>query len=157
MIRRPPRSTLFPYTTLFRSKVGSAKGAAHFVAELAHFARYIRLGLPHVTGDLRLSLAEFGVPLAMRRVHFAPNLLAGVRYFTHGFGARPTGFSDGLARLRATFPAPVGEKRHRHQQCNHYQVLHRVSPIRIVMPESGRWCWRGGPGGSRRLPPPGPE
>src|SRR5258708_37877254 len=23
MIRRPPRSTLFPYTTLFRSKVGS--------------------------------------------------------------------------------------------------------------------------------------
>src|SRR5690242_21617558 len=27
MIRRPPRSTLFPYTTLFRSLVGSA-GAA---------------------------------------------------------------------------------------------------------------------------------
>src|SRR3712207_6944682 len=23
MIRRPPRSTLFPYTTLFRSKIGS--------------------------------------------------------------------------------------------------------------------------------------
>src|SRR2546422_4862172 len=28
MIRRPPRSTLFPYTTLFRSLVNSA-GAAH--------------------------------------------------------------------------------------------------------------------------------
>src|SRR3712207_9070345 len=26
MIRRPPRSTLFPYTTLFRSVVGSAFG-----------------------------------------------------------------------------------------------------------------------------------
>src|SRR5690348_17817299 len=25
MIRRPPRSTLFPYTTLFRSPVGSAE------------------------------------------------------------------------------------------------------------------------------------
>src|SRR3712207_8996051 len=25
MIRRPPRSTLFPYTTLFRSQVGSAR------------------------------------------------------------------------------------------------------------------------------------
>src|SRR2546430_16707927 len=25
MIRRPPRSTLFPYTTLFRSRRGSAK------------------------------------------------------------------------------------------------------------------------------------
>src|SRR5436309_10780511 len=27
MIRRPPRSTLFPYTTLFRSHQGSADGA----------------------------------------------------------------------------------------------------------------------------------
>src|SRR3712207_8146679 len=26
MIRRPPRSTLFPYTTLFRSLVGHARG-----------------------------------------------------------------------------------------------------------------------------------
>src|SRR2546426_7758396 len=28
MIRRPPRSTLFPYTTLFRSRVADAGGAA---------------------------------------------------------------------------------------------------------------------------------
>src|SRR3712207_7085023 len=28
MIRRPPRSTLFPYTTLFRSVVGRREGAA---------------------------------------------------------------------------------------------------------------------------------
>src|ERR1039457_3098752 len=28
MIRRPPRSTLFPYTTLFRSRTGIAGGAA---------------------------------------------------------------------------------------------------------------------------------
>src|SRR6266511_4572467 len=27
MIRRPPRSTLFPYTTLFRSRRGSLRGA----------------------------------------------------------------------------------------------------------------------------------
>src|SRR5260370_30627513 len=26
MIRRPPRSTLFPYTTLFRSRRGAARG-----------------------------------------------------------------------------------------------------------------------------------
>src|SRR3712207_7183778 len=26
MIRRPPRSTLFPYTTLFRSEIGEAQG-----------------------------------------------------------------------------------------------------------------------------------
>src|SRR3712207_8818564 len=29
MIRRPPRSTLFPYTTLFRS-TGSSRGSAHW-------------------------------------------------------------------------------------------------------------------------------
>src|SRR2546422_4949663 len=29
MIRRPPRSTLFPYTTLFRSPVRAEQGASH--------------------------------------------------------------------------------------------------------------------------------
>src|SRR5258708_20624589 len=29
MIRRPPRSTLFPYTTLFRSHVGAVRYLAH--------------------------------------------------------------------------------------------------------------------------------
>src|SRR5256886_11440492 len=29
MIRRPPRSTLFPYTTLFRSATGSYSASAH--------------------------------------------------------------------------------------------------------------------------------
>src|SRR5947208_6185154 len=29
MIRRPPRSTLFPYTTLFRSRACRRSGAAH--------------------------------------------------------------------------------------------------------------------------------
>src|SRR3712207_8361438 len=29
MIRRPPRSTLFPYTTLFRSEPGRARRAGH--------------------------------------------------------------------------------------------------------------------------------
>src|SRR3712207_7158006 len=30
MIRRPPRSTLFPYTTLFRSRPGQVVAAAEF-------------------------------------------------------------------------------------------------------------------------------
>src|SRR3712207_7956220 len=36
MIRRPPRSTLFPYTTLFRSEVGLQLGdlGAHLHAQL---------------------------------------------------------------------------------------------------------------------------
>src|SRR3712207_9185517 len=36
MIRRPPRSTLFPYTTLFRSVVAGPSGAAGDLVELAH-------------------------------------------------------------------------------------------------------------------------
>src|SRR2546429_6350596 len=31
MIRRPPRSTLFPYTTLFRSQYRQARAVAHVV------------------------------------------------------------------------------------------------------------------------------
>src|SRR3712207_7007447 len=41
MIRRPPRSTLFPYTTLFRSESG-AKEAVH--------TRYIDQGSSALTG-----------------------------------------------------------------------------------------------------------
>src|SRR5947209_19492016 len=42
MIRRPPRSTLFPYTTLFRSEIASraasaaTRGSAPWWAQLSH-------------------------------------------------------------------------------------------------------------------------
>src|SRR3712207_8069850 len=39
MIRRPPRSTLFPYTTLFRSQAGRVDEALHLDAGLL-----VRLG-----------------------------------------------------------------------------------------------------------------
>src|SRR5438034_4073328 len=35
MIRRPPRSTLFPYTTLFRSIGATAKDISNFVTDAA--------------------------------------------------------------------------------------------------------------------------
>src|SRR2546427_7895172 len=41
MIRRPPRSTLFPYTTLFRSVLDAVDGEA----EVAHAGRPLRVGL----------------------------------------------------------------------------------------------------------------
>src|SRR2546425_2346163 len=48
MIRRPPRSTLFPYTTLFRSKKRSSHPQSH-----SRFGRK-RLGNPcPVAGNLR--------------------------------------------------------------------------------------------------------
>src|SRR5256885_16023541 len=36
MIRRPPRSTLFPYTTLFRSRSKLTEGALHVLLQILH-------------------------------------------------------------------------------------------------------------------------
>src|SRR5690554_7546471 len=44
MIRRPPRSTLFPYTTLFRSD----DEAMHFDAD---FVRALEYGMPPTAGE----------------------------------------------------------------------------------------------------------
>jgi len=49
MIRRPPRSTLFPYTTLFRSRLGEARVAlaagAESMSQAPHVARGLRWGV----------------------------------------------------------------------------------------------------------------
>src|SRR2546430_5136509 len=45
MIRRPPRSTLFPYTTLFRSGL-SWPGASHLLAILFDWCRLMGLSGP---------------------------------------------------------------------------------------------------------------
>src|SRR2546427_5672708 len=57
MIRRPPRSTLFPYTTLFRSRAvvrpaGQGRGPALPVPRQAHVHCGARGGRPvHARGD----------------------------------------------------------------------------------------------------------
>src|SRR5688572_32727152 len=51
MLRRPPRSTLFPYTTLFRSpKVAAGKLVISLCAGLptSFFARFLAVGTPVV-------------------------------------------------------------------------------------------------------------
>src|SRR5256885_8049550 len=45
MIRRPPRSTLFPYTTLFRSLIGSIRLARRAGRKLANNAAATRIGI----------------------------------------------------------------------------------------------------------------
>src|SRR3712207_6909918 len=42
MIRRPPRSTLFPYTTLFRSSRGSWKESSFFIFNTILPDRYLQ-------------------------------------------------------------------------------------------------------------------
>src|SRR3712207_9234308 len=62
MIRRPPRSTLFPYTTLFRS--GGYKGAA--VKSIG--IRELRDGLSKHLADVRrgatITVTDHGTPVA---------------------------------------------------------------------------------------------
>src|SRR5258708_19132826 len=50
MIRRPPRSTLFPYTTLFRSPAGGVieRQKLHFPLVAAHVKLGVSFGNPEV-------------------------------------------------------------------------------------------------------------
>src|SRR5258707_12061273 len=47
MIRRPPRSTLFPYTTLFRSLIGLSDGFVQVVLQ-RHLQGKPTLGMPQI-------------------------------------------------------------------------------------------------------------
>src|SRR5258708_10901551 len=51
MIRRPPRSTLFPYTTLFRSGLGSLDFAQYFQAAPARHGDVEHDDIPFVLPD----------------------------------------------------------------------------------------------------------
>src|SRR2546430_7597491 len=53
MIRRPPRSTLFPYTTLFRSLEVSSPGIERPIRWHRHWARF-------VGSDVNVKLAGLG-------------------------------------------------------------------------------------------------
>ena len=52
MIRRPPRSTLFPYTTLFRSAAQAGAPSA-VPLTLAALAIWLRIGDPRAGSSLR--------------------------------------------------------------------------------------------------------
>src|SRR2546425_2227058 len=56
MIRRPPRSTLFPYTTLFRSRLEEQLFLTTFLADEAKHTEFFRRVLDEVcrqSGDLQ--------------------------------------------------------------------------------------------------------
>src|SRR3712207_7520536 len=65
MIRRPPRSTLFPYTTLFRSRDG---GAGRLLRQPLD-ARGLRLALPAARGLEGLRGPVRGPPRARLPTH----------------------------------------------------------------------------------------
>src|SRR3712207_8342678 len=56
MIRRPPRSTLFPYTTLFRSL--GQRAARHHAADLALRRQLVEAIARQLAVEVELALAE---------------------------------------------------------------------------------------------------
>src|SRR5258708_28434797 len=88
MIRRPPRSTLFPYTTLFRSLAGAAPrtGAARLPAQAATGAGF---RLRRIAGLRRPGRAH----------HRAAQEPAGHRRHA---GAAPGGLTPGAEPARAS-------------------------------------------------------
>src|SRR2546427_8435168 len=77
MIRRPPRSTLFPYTTLFRS-LGPALGAASMILYLALGAAGLPVFTPYgLPGLARLFGPTGGYLIAYPVAAFAVGKLAG--------------------------------------------------------------------------------
>src|SRR3712207_2796380 len=85
MVRRPPRSTLFPYTTLFRSLFGllllrdvheRANAADHLAIGTDHGARAerepvimpIRTPEPEVLADAAAAVLEHGVQRRAKRI-----------------------------------------------------------------------------------------
>src|SRR3712207_1532347 len=68
MIRRPPRSTLFPYTTLFRSHVAGPVVVDQTLARLRRDARHLPLELRAVLRrEVRGEQGHVLAPLAQRR------------------------------------------------------------------------------------------
>src|SRR6266480_3803745 len=124
MIRRPPRSTLFPYTTLFRSTFGSLDdrsrkrvlrepdGARLRVQQVEPEARSLRIGE-------RLAIrAHFGLIEAARRERLhARELDAAVKRMRHpqrqppSAGRHRSGHDPVADVERLVLPAPVERRR----------------------------------------------
>src|SRR5699024_3018378 len=103
LIRRPPRSTLFPYTTLFRSSADGS-GVRHRIRSLAHRVPLTILGRrsgPHavdVRGPRELTARAFPRPVNCMPDHTLPAGSRKVpRSFSHLVTALPT---SGIRRGR---------------------------------------------------------
>src|SRR2546422_2410745 len=77
MIRRPPRSTLFPYTTLFRSRSGGARGRPRALRRAGGpVPRPLRpLRRAHVGLDGRRARSEEHTSELQSRLHLVCRLL----------------------------------------------------------------------------------
>src|SRR3989441_10835839 len=88
MIRRPPRSTLFPYTTLFRSRQRAhdpehRRGAGHVVLHPQHPLGGLEVEPARVEGDALADERDAPGPTARGRVRQVDELRQGHRSEEH--------------------------------------------------------------------------
>src|SRR3712207_9338789 len=95
MIRRPPRSTLFPYTTLFRSALGIADDVWQLDAVTKLAGQAIAAGLMAWKGVQIVSLPVVGVTI------FSPGVLVLLTVFAVLVTINAVNFVDGLDGLAA--------------------------------------------------------
>src|SRR3712207_9499823 len=114
MIRRPPRSTLFPYTTRFRSKYGDVEG--YLEDARARLRRVENLDEETAGPEARIRegegrLEELAAPISARRRRAAGSLSAkgeenlaephpAQNTFAAGLGPTPTGPSGRTGERR---------------------------------------------------------
>src|SRR5215469_11708986 len=117
MIRRPPRSTLFPYTTLFRSRIRCSSGFV-VAARRPAFGTGNRFALPLRTDEAALFQATQhridGAAGQARRVHdfetIAAATLNRMQYGGRGVGER----RGHLLHMYSCYIAPVNTLARRH-------------------------------------------
>src|SRR3712207_6773609 len=111
MIRRPPRSTLFPYTTLFRSPPVEFNAARLRMATLPRGAVPIRCDETSAPGFTMGNVHVMaGVPRIMRSMFeaLAPSLERGrpvVSRTVHAHGVDEGNIADGLTTIQGRYPA----------------------------------------------------
>src|SRR5256885_16026946 len=111
MIRRPPRSTLFPYTTLFRSFVVAPHGPASLREQRPGLGRRRRV-VTHQVGLTALAHADQSVGrarLAARRALERPGERAS-RGLTHGHAIDPESAPPAWSRTREGRRSPPASR-----------------------------------------------
>src|SRR5256884_9130989 len=78
MIRRPPRSTLFPYTTLFRPKWESILSAGHTMVHLVEDGKAAKVSPGRIDADSTLGLRPLLNDDARLHQFLAGNRLTGI-------------------------------------------------------------------------------